>query len=68
MANNGNLESADSKPVSFADAARSLGLDLFTFHSIVQRGEIPTSFTAWGEFAVSQETLNKLAAAKESPC
>jgi hypothetical protein len=39
-------EPKDSKPVSFNDAARFLGVDLFTFYSVVQREEIPTVLTA----------------------
>lgn len=58
-------ELTDSEPVKFADAARFLGVDLFTFYSLVQREEIPTVLTAWGEFAITQETLDSLAAAKE---
>jgi hypothetical protein len=58
-------EPKDSKPVSFADAARSLGVDLFTFYSIVQREGIPTFLSSWGEFAITQETLNSLASTKE---
>jgi len=58
-------EPKDARPVSFADAARFLGVDLFVFYSLVQREEISTVLTAWGEFAITQETLNRLAAAKE---
>jgi len=54
-------------PVSFADAARFLGVDTFTFYSIVQREEIPFVLASHGEFVVSQQDLNKLAG-KESSC
>jgi hypothetical protein len=57
-----------SKPVSFADAARFLGVDGFTFYSMVQRGEIPSFLGAWGEFVVSQDDLDKLVAKKDVLC
>jgi hypothetical protein len=60
-------EAEKSTPVSFADAARFLGVDTFTFYSIVQREEIPFIFATSGEFVISQDELNKLAG-KESPC
>jgi hypothetical protein len=58
---------AEKPTVSFADAARFLGVDTFTFYSIVQREEIPFIFAASGEFVVSQSELDKLAG-KESRC
>jgi hypothetical protein len=58
----------NSKPVSFSDAARFLGVDVFTFYSIVQRGEIPSFLGAWGEFVVSQDDLDKLIAEKDALC
>jgi len=63
------VNSAAKEPatVSFADAARLLGLDTFTFYSIVQRDEIPFDFAFTGEFVISQADLDKLAR-KESPC
>ncbi|MBI4660172.1 MAG: hypothetical protein HY735_15135 [Verrucomicrobia bacterium] len=61
---NSNL--ADSPaPVSFTDAAGYLGLDIFTFYSLVQRDEIPTFLAPWGEFVVSQHDLDQLIARKE---
>lgn len=53
--------------VSFADAARFLGVDLFTFHSIVQREEISSILAPNGEFVVSQDDLDKLVK-EESSC
>ena len=55
------------KLVSFADAARFLGVDSFTFYSIVQREEIPFSFAPSSEFVISQDDLDKLAG-KGAPC
>jgi hypothetical protein len=58
----------NSKPVSFSDAARFLGVDTFTFHSMVQREEIRSFLGAWGEYVVSQNDLDKLVAEKDAPC
>jgi hypothetical protein len=58
----------DIKPVSFSDAARFLGVDVFTFYSIVQREEIPTFLGPSAEFVVSQADLDKLIAKAEAPC
>lgn len=55
----------NSKPLSFSDAARFLGVDMFTFCSMVQREEISSFLGAWGEFVVSQDDLDKLVAEKE---
>ena len=63
----GNPAAKEPATVSFADAARFLGLDTFTFYSIVQREEIPFVLASHGEFVVSQHDLNKLAG-KESSC
>ena len=72
MANDENaLESTmaeDVKPVSFSDAARFLGVDVFTFSSMVQREEIPSFLGPWGEFVVSQSDLDKLVSQKDAPC
>ncbi len=57
----------NSRPVSFSDAARFLGVDLFTFHSMVQREEIPSFLGPSGEFVVSQADLDKLVE-RDSPC
>jgi hypothetical protein len=58
----------NSKPVSFSDAARFLGVDVFTFYSMVQREEITSFFDAWGESVVSQDDLDKLVAEKNALC
>jgi hypothetical protein len=58
----------DAKPVSFSDAARFLGVDVFTFYSMVQREEIPSFLGPWGEFVVSQSDLDKLVAKTDIPC
>lgn len=63
-----NPAKGNSPPVSFADAARFLGVDLFTFHSMVQREEIPAFLGPSGEFVVSQVDLDKLVAEKDAPC
>jgi predicted HTH domain antitoxin len=55
------------KMVSFNDAARFLGLDTFTFYSLVQREEIPFDYAPLGELLISQDDLDKLAG-KESSC
>lgn len=60
-----NTAADNSKPVSFSDAARFLGVDTFTFYSMVQREEIPTFLDPWGEFVVSQNDLDKLVAEKQ---
>jgi hypothetical protein len=57
-----NSEAKNPKPVSFADAARFLGVDTFTFYAMVQRDEIPSTLAPDGEFVVSQDDLDKLAA------
>ena len=51
----------DSRLVSFADAARFLGVDTFTFYALVQREEIPTVFAPFGELMVSEAALEELA-------
>jgi hypothetical protein len=58
----------NSKPVSFSDAARFLGVDVFTFYSMVQREEIPSFPSLWGESVVSQDDLDKLVAEKNALC
>ena len=58
----------DVKPVSFSDAARFLGVDVFTFYSMVQREEIPSFLGPWGEFVVSQCDLDKLVVKTDIPC
>lgn len=69
MAMNERSDSAvDSEArVSFSDAARFLGLDLFTFYALVQREEIAAVFAASGEFVVLQTDLDRLGG-KEPPC
>jgi hypothetical protein len=57
-----------ARPVSFSDAARFLGVDVFTFYSMVQREEIPSFLGPWGEFVVSQSDLDKLVAKTDIPC
>ena len=68
--NNSTLSAAaaNSPLVSFADAARFLGVDSFTFYSLVQREEIPTVFAPFGEFLVSQDDLEKLAGKDQDLC
>lgn len=51
--------------VSFGEAARSLGLDTFTFYTLVQRGEISPVLAPSGEFVVSRRDLDTLATQKE---
>jgi len=58
----------NSKPVSFSDAARFLGVDIFTFYSMVQHEEIPAFLGSWGEFVVSQDDLDKFIAGKNALC
>ena len=62
--NNSSVDSEvkSPKPVSFAEAARFLGVDTFTFYAMVQRDEIPSILAPDGEFVVSQDDLDKLAA------
>jgi hypothetical protein len=55
-------EAKKPTPVSFADAARFLGVDTFTFYSLVQREEIPSVLAPSGEFVVSQDDLDRFAA------
>jgi hypothetical protein len=61
--NNSALNTAkeDSDTVSFSDAARLLGVDTFTFYTMVQREEIPSILAPDGEFVVLQADLDKLA-------
>jgi hypothetical protein len=68
MADNQNTLAESPKPVSFSDAARFLGVDVFTFYSIVQRKEIPSFIGPSAEFVVSQADLDKLIAKAEAPC
>jgi hypothetical protein len=58
----------NSKPVSFSDAARFLGVDVFTFYSMVQREEIRSFPDQWGESVVSQDDLDKLVSEKNALC
>lgn len=51
----------DSRLVSFADAARFLGVDTFTFYALIQREEIPTAFAPFGELMISEAALEELA-------
>lgn len=60
-----NTAADNSKSVSFSDAARFLGVDAFTFYSMVQREEISAFLDPCGEFVVSQEDLDKLVAEKQ---
>jgi hypothetical protein len=59
---------SETEFVSFSDAARFLGVDVFTFYSMVQRDEIPSFLGSWGEFVVSQDDLDKLVAEKNTLC
>jgi hypothetical protein len=59
---------SETESVSFSDAARFLGVDVFTFYSMVQREEIPSFLGPWGEFVVSQDDLDKLVAQKDALC
>lgn len=59
---------SEAESVSFSDAARFLGVDVFTFYSMVQREEISSFLGPWGEFVVSQDDLDKLVAEKDAPC
>lgn len=52
----------NSRLLSFAEAAGFLGLDTFTFYTLVQREKIPSVLAPNGEFVVLQEDLDKLAA------
>jgi hypothetical protein len=61
-----NTMAEDVRPVSFLDAARFLGVDVFTFYSMVQREEIPSFLGPWGEYVVSQADLDKLVT--NAPC
>jgi hypothetical protein len=63
-----NSRLSETESVSFSDAARFLGVDVFTFYSMVQREEIPSFLGAWGEFVVSQEDLDKLVAERNALC
>lgn len=63
-----NTRAEDSKPVSFSDAARFLGVDVFTFYSIVQREEMPSFLGPSGEFVVSLADLDKLIAKADALC
>ena len=66
MADDQSVE--DVKPISFSDAARFLGVDVFTFYSMVQRDEIPSFLGPSGEFVVSQADLDKLVTKADAPC
>jgi predicted HTH domain antitoxin len=58
----------ETESVSFSDAARFLGVDIFTFYSMVQREKIPAFLGAWGEFVVSQDDLDNLVVRKNALC
>jgi hypothetical protein len=63
-----NVATENSRLVSFSDAARFLGVDTFTFYSLVQREGIPTVFAPFGEFLVSQDDLEKLTGKDQDLC
>ena len=51
-----------SGQLTVSQAARVLGLDAFTFYTLLQRDRIPYSFGAGGEVVVSEYDLNQLLA------
>ena len=64
-------DSTDAKPtgqmetsgqLTIPQAARALGLDAFTFYTLLQRDRVPYSFGAGGEIVVSEQDLNQLLA------
>lgn len=55
----GELET--SGQISIAQAARSLGVDAFTFYTLVQRGCVGVQRAYWGELVVPKVEVNRLA-------
>ena len=51
-----------SGQLTIPQAARALGLDAFTFYTLLQRDRVPYSFGAGGEIVVSEQDLNQLLA------
>ena len=51
-----------SGQLTVPQAARALGLDAFTFYTLLQRDRIPYTFGAGGEIVVSEQDLNQLLA------
>jgi predicted DNA-binding transcriptional regulator AlpA len=50
-----------SGQISIPQAARSLGLDTFTFYTLIQRGRVPYDFAAGGEIVVSEHDVKRMA-------
>jgi hypothetical protein len=54
-------EPETSGQISIPQAARSLGLDAFTFYTLVQRGCVEVQRAYWGELVVPKVEVNRLA-------
>jgi len=53
-------EPETSGQISIPQAARSLGLDTFTFYTFVQRGYVDVKRAYWGELVVPETEVNRL--------
>jgi hypothetical protein len=45
---------------SIAEAAKFLGLDSFTVHSLIQRDKLRGEFAPWGEIVITQSELQRV--------
>ena len=54
--------------VTVTEAARALGLDTFTFYTLIQRDRVAPIFAAGGEIVVAEADVISLASKKDVPC
>lgn len=59
---NSTEEPGASGLISIPQAARSLGLDTYTLYTLIQRERINPITAAGGEYVVSEQDVNRLAA------
>ena len=56
---NGRLNDADSVPI--ANAARELGLDVYTLYTFIQRERVQAGLSPSGEFVIPKSEVERLA-------
>jgi predicted site-specific integrase-resolvase len=59
---NSTREPEASGQISISQAARSLGLDTYTLYTLIQRERINPITAAGGEYIVSEQDVERLAA------
>jgi hypothetical protein len=55
----GRMSEADSVPI--ANAARELGLDVYTLYTFIQRERVQAAFSSSGEFVIPKSEVERLA-------